>query len=86
MVVPLPSHWSIKAGGSRHELITPVNPHRKRINQMMSEMGTTVLPKQASVHPKKGRSLHMFFKQAYGNMSCPRHIGEGQEVQEHQGT
>ena len=28
----------------------------------------------------------MFFKQAYGNMSCPRHIGEGQEVQEHQGT
>ena len=23
---------------------------------------------------------------SYGNMSCPRHIGEGQEIQEHQGT
>ena len=28
----------------------------------------------------------MFCKQAYENMSCPRHIGEGQEVQEHQET
>ncbi len=53
-------------------------------SHMMSEMVPPSSPHKFLFTKK--RSLHVFFKQAYGNMSCPRHIGEGQEVQEHQET